>query len=397
MADPSDEEWQLARTTATEYFQPAATVRDRKQIFEWGKTPGHWSGSGKHAKFSDVKGKFHSDEILGHGGTGIVDRVTFRCVTMARKKIRVPGMFVQQFREEANIMEKLVHRHIVELVGSYTHGQKELCILTYPAAICNLQGFLDDIEEIQYGTSADVTDSAKRFEALGFKKVVSSQGDLELKSLDRPLNFLASTLGCVTEAVTFIHKNGVRHQDLKPRNILLSPRQVYLADFGISRDLRDATHSLTEGFPGGTRAYLAPEVIDGEKHHMSPADIYSLGCVFLTVASVLCAAPHDQYEAVMKEEDLSKKTIALKEHIQDLKRRAVRLGKAAHDASTCAPKHLVGLIESMLAQDPKARPTACQVNSMLYELGGIDQVYHGKCCKKDSTYITQLIGKKSKG
>jgi serine/threonine protein kinase len=396
MADPSDDEWHLARTTATEYFQPAATVRDRKQILEWGKTPGHWSGNGKHTKFSDVKGKFHSDEILGHGGTGTVDRVTFRSVTMARKKIRVPGMFVQQFREEANIMEKLVHRHIVELVGTYTHGQRELCILTYPAAICNLQGFLDDIEDIRNDTAADVKDSSKRFESLGFKNVVSSQGDLELKSLDRPLYFLASTLGCVTEAVMFVHKNGVRHQDLKPRNILLSPQQVYLADFGISRDLRDATHSLTEAFPGGTRSYLAPEVIEGEKHHMSPADIYSLGCVFMTVATVLYAAPHEQYEMVMKEEDLTKKGIAVKEHIHDLRKRAERLGKAAHDATTCAPKHLLGLIESMLQRDPEERPTACKVNSTLHELGGIDQVYHGKCCKRDSSYITQLIGKYSR-
>jgi serine/threonine protein kinase len=392
MAEPSDDEWHLVR--AAEYFQPAAAVMHRKQIQEWGKTPGHWSGTGKHTKLSEIKGKLHAEALLGHGATGLVERVTFRSVTMARKKIRVRGMVVEQLREEANIMEKLAHRHIVELVGTYTHGQRDLYILTYPAAICNLQSFLDDIDEVGFGTSADVPDATKRFEALGFKNVVSCQpgsGDLELR-LDRPLNFLASTLGCVTEAVAFVHKNNVRHQDLKPRNILLSPRQVYLADFGISRDLKDATHSLTEGFPGGTPDYRAPEVTQGEKHHMSPADIYSLGCVFLTVASVLYFAPHGQYETVLKEEDLTKKATAIREFISDLRRRASRLGKAAHDAPTCAPKHLLNLIESMLSEDPKARPTACQVNGALHELGGIDQVYHGKCCKKDTSYITQLIG-----
>jgi len=126
---------------------------------------------------------------------------------------------------------------------------------------------------------------------------------------------------------------------------------------------------------------------------MSPADIFSLGCVFMTVATVLYAAPHEQYEMVMKEEDIDKKSIAVKRHLEQLKERSERLGKAAHDATTCAPKHLLGLIEWMLQRDPKDRPAASDVNSTLYELGGIDQVYHGQCCKKDSSYITQLIGK----
>lgn len=391
MEDRSDDEWHLVR--ATEYFQPATAVLHRKEIQKWGKTPGHWSGSGKHTKLSEIKGKLHVEAVLGHGAAGLVERVTFRSVTMARKKIRVRGKVVEELRDEANIMEKLVHRHIVELVGTYTHGQKDLYILTYPAAICNLQSFLDDIEEIVFGMSADVPDATKRFEALGFKNVVSTQsgsGDLQL---ERPLNFLASTLGCVAEALAFVHKNNVRHQDLKPHNILLSPRQVYLADFGISKDLKDAAHSLTESFPGGTPDYRAPEVTQGEKHHMSPADIYSLGCVFLTLASVLYNARHAQYETVLKEEDLNKKASAIREFLNFLGNKASQIGMAAHDASTCAPKHFLNLIESMLSDDPKARPTACQVNSALHELGGIDQVYHGKCCKKDTTFITQLIGK----
>ncbi len=393
MAEPSDDEWHLV--PATEYFQPAAAVRDRKQILEWGKTNGHWSGCGKHIKSTDIKGKFHVDEVLGNGATGWVERVTFRSVTMARKRIRIRGMFVEQLREEANIMEKLVHRHIVELVGTYTHGQKELNILTYPVATCNLQSFLDDIEEVRSGT-ADAKDISKRFEALGFKGISLPQARTEEQrrnSLERPLHFLASVIGCVTEAVVFVHSQGVRHQDLKPRNILLSPRQVYLADFGISRDLRDATHSLTEGFAGGTPLYIAPEVAQREVHHMSPADIYSLGCVFVTVAAALYGAPHGQYEKVMGEKDFSKKAPAIKEYLNDLRRRALRLGRAAHDAPTCAPKHLLNLIEQMLSQDPKLRPTGSKVNSTLHELGGIDQMYHGKCCKKDSAYISQLIGK----
>jgi serine/threonine protein kinase len=384
MVDIGDDEW------LAEYYQPAADVHDRKQILEWTKAPGHWSGCGKHVKATDIKGKLHAGDVLGEGATARVEKITFRSVTMARKRIRIRGMFIEQLREEANIMEKLVHRHIVELVGTYTHGQNQLYILTYPAAVCNLQGFLDDIEDVRSGI-ADEEDTIRRFEALGFKGISFPSDDINTKSLKRPLSFLSSVLGCVTEAVAFVHKNGVRHRDLKPKNILLSPRQVYLADFGVSRDLKDSNHSITEGI-AGTRWYLAPEVAGGEIHHMSPADIFSLGCVFLSVASVLYGALHGQFETTIREADQSKKAISITKYLNDLRQRASRLGVAAHDATTLAPKYLLALIESMLSQDPKSRPTACQINSSLHELGGIDQIYHGKCCKKDSGYITKLLG-----
>jgi hypothetical protein len=127
-------------------------------------------------------------------------------------------------------------------------------------------------------------------------------------------------------------------------------------------------------------------------HHMSPADIFSLGCVFLAVASVLYGASHSQYETTISESDQRKKAAGIAKYLNDLRQRASRLGKAAHDAPTCAPKHLLALIESMLSQEPKSRPTACQINCSLHELGGIDQIYHGKCCKKDTEYISKLIG-----
>lgn len=394
MGDVGDDGWHVV--PGTEYFEPAADFQAREQIQHWGKTFGHWSGNGKHIKSErDIKFKLRADEVLGHGATGLVERVTIRSVTMARKKIRIRGKVVEQLREEANIMEKMVHRHIVELVGTYSKGPKELCILTYPAAACNLQSFLDDIEEVRTGNAADLKDSSNRFEALGFKGILYPQSrneDPQIKALEGPLNFLSSILGCVTEAVEYIHKNKVRHQDLKPKNILLSPQQVFLADFGISRDLKDATHSLTEGFPGGTITCLAPEVVESKPHYMSPADIYSLGCVFLSAASVLYGAPHGQCEEVLSGRDVKLKAANLQVYLADLRTRALATGKAAHDATTCAPKHLVSLIETMMAQDPNTRPTASQVKSALHEIGGIDQVYYGKCCKKDTVFISQLIG-----
>jgi serine/threonine protein kinase len=82
----------------------------------------------------------------------------------------------------------------------------------------------------------------------------------------------------------------VRHKDVKSENILLYEENGYtkflFTDFGIAYDF-DATKSMTKG-PRiqGTLRYLAPEVAKLSERG-SRSDVFSLGCVFLEVATVL--------------------------------------------------------------------------------------------------------------
>jgi len=395
MAEPSDDEWHLvAHSRVT-----AADVLSRKQIKEWESTKKYWSGIGqKHVKHTDIKGKIHIDGPLGSGGAAFVERITYGSVTMARKKIdrrRHKYATIEKLKEEANIMDKLVHRHIVTLVGTYTHGSNLLYLLTYPVAVCDLHHFLDDIEDVRLGTSADIEDAAKRFENLGFKGIteeliVNGHEDRILASL---MDFLASVLGCVTEALEYVHGQRIRHQDLKPSNILLSPGQVYLADFGISMDLKDSTHSVTDSCVGWSPGYVAPEVEDKGKHHPSSADIYSLGCVFLNVATVLYGSTRAECGDVMREKHTTR-AATIENFVNDLRPLAVKTGKAHEHSLTCMPKHLLGLTEAMLSHEPSSRPTASQVNAALHDIGGIEQIYHGNCCKKDASYVAGIIDSK---
>jgi serine/threonine protein kinase len=101
---------------------------------------------------------------------------------------------------------------------------------------------------------------------------------------------LLESFGCITEAVAYIHHPVIRHKDLKPSQILLSPHGLRLADFGWSADVSDFSQSATSGDDRITTKYQAPE-----RANMQPCgrseDIFALGCVFLEISTQTAIDP----------------------------------------------------------------------------------------------------------
>lgn len=81
------------------------------------------------------------------------------------------------------------------------------------------------------------------------------------------------------DAVSYIHKNGIIHRDIKPQNIFYLPNgTIKLSDFGIAVDTNINETRTEEGIMGSV-FYLAPEICSGKAATVQ-SDIYSLGVTF---------------------------------------------------------------------------------------------------------------------
>ncbi|KAI4696063.1 uncharacterized protein J4E88_000235 [Alternaria novae-zelandiae] len=213
-----------------------------------------------HCEFEDDEEVFEENRLLGEGMVGLVEEVTVRSreppIVCVRKKIARPKQLkahqqiMAAFIREVRVMRQVNHRHCVRFLGSYTDNES-VNILSTPVADMDLAAFLDN--------------------HIG----------------DREWAILYKGIDCLCNGLLYLHDNKIRHEDLKPQNVLVHGTNILLTDFGFSLDFSDDSVSTTTGRPSAwTIRYSAPEVLDSEPRNRA-SDIFSLGCVLVEMISGL--------------------------------------------------------------------------------------------------------------
>lgn len=151
-----------------------------------------------------------------------------------------------RFKQEAKLLGKLEHKHIVS-VFSYDLIEQERPFL---------------VMELLEGRS--------------LRSLLNQTSVLDCKTLTKIL-----TQSC--QALAYAHEAGVVHRDLSPENLFLANTdtepQIKILDFGLSAMLTDNTGRLTKtGTLMGNPSYMSPEMAAGQRVDQR-SDIYSLGCI----------------------------------------------------------------------------------------------------------------------
>lgn len=101
-------------------------------------------------------------------------------------------------------------------------------------------------------------------------------------------------LTALLEALSFLHRAGIVHRDIKPDNVLLDQEgHIKLIDFGTAAQIIDQGQRRRSAV--GTPWYCAPEVVNAEsglEGYACSCDIWSLGCTALEL--VTGRPPYDE-------------------------------------------------------------------------------------------------------
>ncbi|MBZ0281017.1 MAG: protein kinase, partial [Anaerolineae bacterium] len=188
---------------------------------------------------------------LGHGGMGAVYHATDRLTgtPVALKRVIQPGE-AAQFASTGDSQD-----YRIALAGEF----KVLASLRHPHIISVIDYGFDDQRQPYY--TMELVENAQTIIEAG---------------AERPLVEQVGLLVQMLQALAYLHRRGVIHRDLKPRNVLVTDGQVKVLDFGLS--VMAEQGGVGVGSTAGTLAYMAPEVLAGGQASES-ADLYAVGVI----------------------------------------------------------------------------------------------------------------------
>ena len=207
-------------------------------------------------RVSDMLGKtidtYQIEKVLGKGGMGVVYKAIDTSLDkVVALKVMNPMLtederFLSRFKSEAKALGRLHHPNIVG-VFALRHVQQYLFIV------------------MEFVEGVNLADRIKQRGAMVWQDAVP---------------IMQQTL----QAIDYAHNEEIIHRDIKPHNILISPKGVAkMTDFGLAKiqaTRSDSVMATRTGFTGGTLYYMPPEQLEGLLHVDRRGDIYGLGMTY---------------------------------------------------------------------------------------------------------------------
>ncbi|XP_023181628.1 serine/threonine-protein kinase MAK isoform X8 [Xiphophorus maculatus] len=169
----------------------------------------------------------------------------------------------------------------------------------------------------------------------------------------------------ILQGLSFIHKHGFFHRDMKPENLLcMGPELVKIADFGLAREIRSKP-PYTDYV--STRWYRAPEVLLRSSTYSSPIDLWAVGCIMAELYTLRPLFPgNSEVDEIFKICQVlgTVKKMDWPEGYQLASAMNFRFPQCVPtNLKTLIPnasKEAIALMQDFLQWDPKKRPTAVQ-------------------------------------
>jgi serine/threonine protein kinase len=193
-----------------------------------------------------IPGRLQFERRIGKGGSGVVyealDLSLGRRVAVKTLPTICSPNDIARLRREAQTLAAVSHRNLATVFGFKVYRGTPMIIMEF----------------VDGGTLAD--------------------------RIPLPLDVALEVMREVTDVVACLHKAGVVHRDIKPRNIAFTGGgELKLLDFGLARLEREATMSGVAGHVVvGTPAYLSPEAHNHQRANPG-FDLWSLCVTFYEV------------------------------------------------------------------------------------------------------------------
>ena len=231
---------------------------------------------------------------------------------------------IRRFKTECGFLKEMKHPNIVQYLGLYLDPETGLPVLLMELMDESLTHFLESsTESISYHVQLNIC-------------------------LD------------ITQALSFLHINGIIHRDLSSNNILLIGKsRAKLSDFGMAKLISQSGISNTE-CPGAD-VYMPPEAVGSQSLYTEKGDVFSFGVNIIQILTRKFPKPSSRLESVQIDHPqvpLGRVEV----HVSEIKRRH------NHISEIDTPHPLLSIALDCMKDEQSDRPSSAELCQQLATL-----------------------------